>query len=422
MVLPTKRIDFSLSAPQAEFLSLECTYPAFVAGYGSGKSYCMSVAAFLGASSSADAVIGIYEPVHDLIRTVAWPMICARLDEHGIRYTPNKNDGVILTSNSQFGDFLFRSYTETTNIVGYETYQAHVDELDKLPMVKSAEAWNAIIGRCRQIPKGVDNPVNSVSAYSTPEGYKFMYHMWKESQNPRYQCVHAASYSNPKANMAYLDALASTYSPQQMKAYILGQFVNFESATVYEDYNRKNNRSVEVIKPDDVLHIGADFNVKKTVGIVFVKRDNGWHAVREFTGVQNSEALARKVALALGDHKIIWYPDASGDAASNASSARSAIDLLRPVGAINAPKKNGRVEDRFNACNKGFRDGVLWVNDVACHELSRCLEQQAFDKHGKPDKDNGQDHAVDAFGYFVVRTMPVRRPMFEVPIYFPTRV
>ncbi len=59
--------------PQADFHALQCKYPAFVGGFGTGKSETMANQAFMDASHSSNALIALYEPTYDLIRLIMAP-------------------------------------------------------------------------------------------------------------------------------------------------------------------------------------------------------------------------------------------------------------------------------------------------------------------------------------------------------------
>ena len=162
--------------PQADFHNLNCKFPAFVGGFGTGKSETLANQAIMDASHSSSALIGIYEPSHDLLKTVIIPRMEEKLIDFGIHYKYNKTDKTILTSSNQFGDFIFRSMDDPTKIVGYETYRSHIDELDTLKKDKAKDVWIKVIGRNRQkLPEFGNDTFNRVSAYCTPEGFNFMY-------------------------------------------------------------------------------------------------------------------------------------------------------------------------------------------------------------------------------------------------------
>ncbi|HHZ70881.1 MAG TPA: terminase, partial [Methylococcaceae bacterium] len=127
--------------PQADFHALTCKHPAFVGGFGTGKSETMANQAFMDASVSSSALIGLYEPTYDLVRLIMAPRIEEKLQQYGIRYKYNKSENIIYSSNNQFGDFILRTLDNPARIIGYETYRSHVDEIDTLKEEKAQEAW-----------------------------------------------------------------------------------------------------------------------------------------------------------------------------------------------------------------------------------------------------------------------------------------
>ena len=184
-------VKISLTEPQAEFLALPCRYPAFVAGMGSGKSETMCTAAVMDLTHSSSCVVAMYEPTFDLVTLMLAPRMEAKLAHFGITYTYNKQDHIIYTSSSQVGDIVFRSADKPERIIAYESYRAHVDELDTLKFAHAQEVWRKILGRNRQNPKdlldeykvwdeeqGRLKTLNKASVYTTPEGFKFVYDRW----------------------------------------------------------------------------------------------------------------------------------------------------------------------------------------------------------------------------------------------------
>ena len=124
-------------------------------------------------------------------------------------------------------------------IVGYETYRAHCDEIDTLKEDHARDAWQKIIARNRQSPKGVKKPFNRVCAYSTPEGFRFMYKTWARDPANGYEMTNAATASNPFLPEDYVDSLKASYPAQLIEAYLNGQFVNLSGGTVYRVFDRR---------------------------------------------------------------------------------------------------------------------------------------------------------------------------------------
>lgn len=375
----------------------------------------MASAALIDASQSASVLVGLYAPTFDLVRLITAPRIQLKLAEHGIAHRYNKNDNAIYTSSSGFGDFIMRTLDNPERIVGYETYTAHADEIDTLRTEHARKAWNQIIARNRQRPSGIADLFNQASAYTTPEGFKFCHDRWVANRTESYAMVQAATYSNPYLPEDYISSLRESYPSELIDAYIEGRFVNLTTGTVYSAYDRERCRSLETIKSQEPLFIGQDFNVAAMASTVYVRRLNGWHAVDQLTGIYDTPALINVIDERYAGHQITIYPDASGASRKTVNASTSDIALLSQAGyRVKAPNKNPAVKDRIMSVNGGFERGELWVNDRACPDVTTCLEQQAYDKNGEPDKQSGFDHQNDATGYMPAFEMPIRKPVADI--------
>lgn len=435
-----KELKVCLTQSQAEFVSSTCKFPLFCAGYGAGKSYVMGFSAVTDAMHSSKCIIGVYEPYSDLIRTVAIPNVQHWLNEFGIRFTLNKNEGAIYTSSPGIGDFYFKSMDNVEALVGYETYRSHIDELDTLPSDKAEQAFFKIMGRNRQAPSDVPQElrkwveknnryecVNRISAYTTPEGFKFCHKMWDEAsensiRNPEFKIYHGKTQDNPALTEDYLDGLRATYPAALLKAYMEGEFVNLESGAVYYAFDRHKCYSSETIQPHDVLYIGMDFNVGNCSSTVFVRRGSTWHIVGEVFKKYDTPDTIAEIKRRWPNHRVIAYPDASGVKRTTANASESDIALIKNAGfEVRAYGHNPKVKDRIAAVNNSLANGVVFVNTVEAPESTKCLEQQAYDKHGDPDKKSGYDHQNDATGYVLAYELRIRKPMFSLDFSFASK-
>lgn len=402
------RLQATLTKPQAEFFTSEARYPAFVGGYGSGKSETLAHRAIADAAHGADVVVGIYAPTYDLLKQVNVSRVSLKLHEHGIRHLYHTQDKAIYTSHPGFGDFIFRSMDNPGGIVGFETATAHVDELDTLRFAHAQDAWNKILGRNRQRQGALSNQAR---AYTTPEGFKFTHDRWVVKATPDYKIYRAPTYSNPFLPDDYIEGLRATYPAQLIDAYIEGNFVNLTSGTVYSSYDRERCDSHETIRDGEQLFIGQDFNVGQMFSAILVLRATGYHAVAELPGVLDTPEMIGIVKDRYRGHPIRIYPDASGKSRKTVDASRSDLILLRDAGfKVVVNPSNPAVRDRIVSVNHAFESGRLWVNSRACPTLAAALEKQPYAPNGEPDKEGGFDHAVDAIGYFAVKEMPVRKP------------
>lgn len=414
-----RTLQIQATEPQARFHNLTSKYSLFCGGFGTGKSEAMANQAIMDASHSSSALIALYEPTYDLVRLIMAPRIQEKLIDYGVAFTYNKSENVIYTSNGQFGDFILRTLDNPARIIGYQSYRAHIDEIDTLKAEHAEEAWNKIIARNRQSPKGVVKPFNRVSAYTTPEGFRFAYKRWVTNGGGPYQMVQASTLTNPFLPEDYVQSLRDTYPEGLIDAYINGEFVNLTSGTVYKSYSRHAHNSTETIKPGEPLYIGADFNVMKQAATVYVKRNGGrdWHAVDELTDMYDTPEMCRIFAERYQGHDITVYPDASGGSRKSVNASVSDISIIEQSGfRVRANSKNPMVKDRILAVNAAFEAGRIFVNATRCPVTARSLEQQAYDKNGEPDKTSGDDHQNDATGYPIAYEMPIVKPATPINI------
>lgn len=420
------QINIQATKPQAEFLALDCKFPAFVAGFGTGKSEVMCNSALLDSlEGGSDSLIALYEPTYDLVRLILAPRMEEKLQDWGVRYKYNKSENIIYTSNGQMGDFVLRTLDNPGRIIGYESFRAKIDELDTLKQEHAREAWVKVIARNRQTPstylKTSNKPMNTVSIFSTPEGFRFVHDRWVVNRKPGYEMVQASTLSNPFLPSDYVDALRDSYPEALIDAYINGQFVNLTSGTVYYAYKRQQSNSNETIQPNETLYIGQDFNVGKMASTIYVKRFNEFHAVAELTDLFDTPDVIRVIKERWADkgHRIIMYPDASGKARKSNGASISDIALFQQAGfEVRVKSTNPAVKDRVLAMNKALESGVVKINAKECPVTARGLEQQAYDKNGEPDKSSGVDHQNDSTSYVIAYELPVRKPIANMHISF----
>lgn len=402
----------SLSKPQQIFLSgLNTKFRSYVGGFGSGKTFvgCLDLLIFAGRHPGVAQ--GYFAPTYRDIRDTFWPTIEEAGELLGFRCVVRRADKEVhlYRGKHYYGVIICRSMDDPGGIVGFKIARALVDEIDILPIDKATAAWRKIIARLRLVIPGV---VNGIGVTTTPEGFKFVYQTFKSATNPDYSMVQASTYEN-EAYLPpdYIQSLRDSYPQELIDAYLMGEFVNLTSGTVYRNYNRERCRSTEVIKDGEPLHIGQDFNVNDMASVVFVERGDEWHAVSELAGILDTPALITTLQNKWPDRSISIYPDASGGSRKTVNASTSDLTLLRAAGfKVFARETNPPVKDRILAVNTSYEKRRLKVNDKACPRFAEAQEQQAYDKNGEPDKKTGHDHHNDAAGYFVHWKMPVLRP------------
>lgn len=403
-------MEVDLSGPQYDFVAAEEQFPAFVGGFGSGKTHaavCRSIAKKLQYPNQS---VAYYLPTYDMVRTIGFPRFGEIMEEMHLPRKFNKTDATI--DFGPWGQVMFRTMDTPERIIGYEVADSLVDELDTLPLEKAREAWNKIIGRNRQ--KKPDGSLNTVGVATTPEGFRFVYERWQRDPAPGYRLIKASTLSNSK-NLpdGYIASLEATYPSNLLAAYISGEFVNLTAGSVYPEFDRALNASVETIKDNETLHIGLDFNVTKMSAVIHVLRGDTPHAVMELTGVFDTPAMIQivKDRYKVKGHSIMVYPDASGNSRKSNNASESDLALLKAVGfQVCVNPTNPAVKDRVLSANAMIHkagERRYRVNPETCPKLVESLEKQAYDKNGEPDKSVGLDHIIDAATYFIAYRYPI---------------
>jgi len=399
--------------PQFEYITSNDLFPAMVAGFGAGKTEAAVLRSIIGKLKNPTTNRGFYLPTYDLVRAIAFPRFEEALENMGIPYRLYKSPlNEIIIPNC--GKIIFRSMDAPHRIIGYEHADADCDELDTLKKDDAAEVWRRVISRNRQVKP--DGSPNTIGVTTTPEGFKFVYEAWKNKPRNGHVIIQAPTYSNPHLPEGYIDNMRDQYDPQLLEAYVEGEFVNLTSGTVYRTFDRKLNDCNDVEADGEKLYVGMDFNVENMAAIINVKRDGKPRAVNEFIGVFDTNAMIKLLQERYPRNKLVVYPDASGKNRKTVDASTNDLALLRQAGfQVVVNPSNPSIKDRVTACNTAFCNAkgerIYLVNVKRCPELAKSLEQQPYDKHGQPLKDNIVDHPLDAMGYFIVKDYPIMRPL-----------
>jgi len=410
----------TLNVPQTEFLQLPHKFKAYVAGFGSGKTWvgCTGIGAHFWQWPGINQ--GYFAPTYPQIRDIFYPTMEEVAFGLGLRTKVKIADHEVevYEGRKYRGTVICRSMEKPETIVGFKIGHALVDELDVMPLLKAETAWRKIIARMRYLVPGL---LNGIDVTTTPEGFKFVYQQFVKAVREKpalaglYGLIQASTYDN-EINLPadYIPSLHESYPPQLIAAYLRGQFVNLTSGSVYPTFDRRLNHTVESIQENEPLRVGMDFNVQNMTACINVIRDGLPRTLAERTKVRDTPEMARILKEEFKDrgHHIAIYPDASGGNTSSKNASESDLSILRQAGfQIEVNPANPAVKDRVNAYNAMIlnADGVRrWkINTDLCPVTTEALEQQVWGLDGQPDKKTGHDHPNDANGYFIVKLWPI---------------
>jgi len=417
-------IDLALTAPQEDFVFSPERFPAFVGGFGAGKSEALVTRLLLQKFAYPTLDVGYFAPTYDLLRLIGVDRFEEKLEQWHVPYKLHKTEKRLALASG--GSVIFRTLENPERIVGFEIADAGIDELDTLKEAHAARAWNKVIARCRQ--KKADGAMNTCAVATTPEGFRFAYARWEKKKGDGYAIYRAPTSSNPYLPDSYIESLRATYAANLLEAYLEGRFVNLASGSVYPEFNRTRNHTNEIIESGEELHVGVDFNVHNCTLIIAVIRAGRPRVLAELTGLRDTPAVVKALRERYAAHRINLYPDASAKSHKTVNASLSDLQILRDGGfIIQARDANPAVRDRVAAVNaaicnaEGYRH--LLLNTDLCPRLTECLEQQVFDRNGDPQKgtdpETSKDHAPDALGYFIYWKWPVVKPVASRAIVVP---
>jgi hypothetical protein len=408
-------LDLKFSPSQHDFVYSKEPFPAFVGGFGSGKTAAAIARIIRLKRLCPQQNVAYYLPTYPLIEDIAFQRFPALFERNGVGFKLNKQKATLHT---EIGNIIFRNMEQPDRIVGYEVAHSIVDELDTLPINKARMVWNKIIARNRQkahTQSGLVIP-NSVGVATTPEGFRFVYDRWVKNKADGYVLFKAKTADNAvNLPAGYIQNLQASYPTQLLSAYLDGEFVNLTSGSIYAEYDRVLNQTFEVVQDGEPVHIGMDFNVLNMSAVVAVLRNGEPHCVDEITKARDTPQIIDIIKSKYKNNQIFIYPDASGKATKSVNASLSDITLLRSAGfMVMAYASNPSVKDRVLAVNQMIHSGGsrrLRVNPDKCPSLVECLERQTYGPNGEPDKSAGFDHLNDAIGYLIAYKYAIGRGM-----------
>ncbi len=202
---------------QRELLESTAKVVSFVGGYGSGKTRGLVYKAIQLALENPGCIGMFVEPSYTMIKDVAVPSFQEILEELQIPYRYMMNDHVMIIGSKH--RILFRSGDEPNRLVGVNAAYALMDE----PAKQSEEVAKALVSRLRD-PRAARR---QFVLGGTPEGFDW-HHDWSMAEGTH--LIRARTYDNPFLPEDYIRGLEARLTPEEVRAYINGEFVSFDGA------------------------------------------------------------------------------------------------------------------------------------------------------------------------------------------------
>jgi hypothetical protein len=386
-----------------------------VAGYGAGKTRALCAKALHLAAANPGILGCVMEPTGPLIRDIWQRDFDEFLEHYEVPYSFRASPLPEYTLHLPEGDtpILCRSFENWQRLIGLNLAWVLTDEIDTVAPAISMRAFPKILGRLRA------GQLRQFASASTPEGFRWFHETFASAEamaRPDRQLIRMRTRDNPHLPPDFIETLQANYDPQQLRAYLDGEFVNLTTGQVYDRFSRELHVWAEMPEPDlendPVAIIGIDFNVGNCNAVIGFRRGRELHIWDEIAGAHDTDDMGAELRRRYGEHRLAGYPDASG-ANRSTNSSRSDIAILADYGiSNNAPSSNPPVRDRVATVQALLLNGKgetrLRIHP-RCRKLIESLEMQSYSERGEPDKTAGHDHMPDALGYPCHRIFEVGR-------------
>ena len=375
--------------------------PALVAGYGSGKTYIHVLRAIYLSYVNAGLPGMTVSPTYKLAKRTTIHTMREVLTRSGLDYTINKNDNEILIKNWD-GIIWWGSADDPDSLRGPNLAWGLGDE----PFLWNEEAFEQMIARIR-------HPEATLSQFGltgTPEELNWGAKVCiDEPEKYDVDLITGSTRDNFHLPPEYLQRLLSSYSENQIKAYVDGAFVNLTKGRVYDPFDRVKSNDVRTDISNLPIIAGLDFNVGKLVCIIAARIGKDRLHVFDEIVLKDSDTFEMAEVLSRKYPGIPVYPDPAGNA-RHTSSTKSDHQILRDHGfMVIARKSHPPVKGRVNAVNGMLRNGLMTIDVAKCKELAIDLERVVWKGNDIDKRDDARTHATDALGYPTEYLWPVNR-------------
>ena len=400
-----ERISQGLLPHQAQFCEqMESRKLALVCGFGAGKTHALISKSCILAALNVGYVSAIFEPTSPMLRDILQRTMNDLLEEWQIPYSFRASPLPEYTLEFAEGShtILLRTMLTYQRLRGQNLCAVGFDEADTIPKRDAESAMNMALARLRS------GNVQQFYAATTPEGHGWAFETFKKDPKPDTFLIQAKTEDNKFLPEGFIDSLKANYPEQLIKAYLNGEFVNLNTSSVYDRFDRNIHVADQLLNyENEILRIGLDFNVGNTNCVVGVRDGNRLVIIDEITKMHDTDAISKEILRRYPSQKILVYPDASGGNRST-NASRTDISILESYGFTNmSPRSNPPIKDRVSAVNALLKNGkgeVRLAISPGCRTLIESFELQAYDeKTGEPDKQNGYDHILDCIGYLIWR-------------------
>jgi hypothetical protein len=423
---------------QRQWWDLPDFFKVLVGGYGAGKTLigCKRILAL--ALLNAPCYVAVVSPTFPLARHTVISTITALL--HGKQSI--LGEAVFWWKfNKTSHEFKIRYRGKTATIIVYSGEDpdslrgpnlaaAYLDE----PFIMEQAVFEQMVARVRH----PDAKKSEVFMTGTPEQLNWGYDLCMGElgdqlrdlgvENMTVGTVFASTRGNLALSPDYVKRLEGTLSPQAVKAYVEGKFINLASGLVYYGFDGMPGGAHVKGGFDDIpegaeIGVGMDFNVNPFCFTAFWKAGPRIHFFKEWELPNaDTEYACQIIGEEFPNRHVVIYPDASGSARkTSAPQGKSDFWYIRQAGfELTAPSQNPKRKDRYNAVNgklKPYARQEAKEQEVSLTVSPKCkklIKYASVHSHELMTKQANMTHLLDAWSYPVSFLFPINKETLTV--------
>lgn len=383
---------------------------ALVGGYGFGKTLISGKRAISLTLHNGGSPHLYISPSYKMAKRTIIPTINELFDQRNIKYKYNKSDfEYTFIHKGNRGLIWIGSGDNPDSLKGPNIGSANIDE----PFVQPIEVFHQALARVRD-PKAKHREIGLTG---TPEELNWGYDVCDGDEKHKYdiELIQGSTRDNKALPDDFVGRLESAYDDKVGEAYIDGQFVNLKSGSIYYGFDKELNSTNMVITEDRTIMVGMDFNVDPMSCTLSHDIDGRIFTCEEIVmRDSNTEKMCKEIKQRYPEGRFIVYPDSTGK--SRSSKGVTDFFIIKEVlghqlEAIEYPRKNPYLRDRFNAVNGMLfntnNERKAFINRKGCPELVKDVQQVSHPYDEYKRKNPRRTHVSDAWGYNICRAYPL---------------
>jgi hypothetical protein len=419
---------------QRQWWELPDFFKVLVGGYGAGKTLIGCKRIIASAIENAPCMVAVVSPTFPLARFTVISTITGLLagkqtllgkQQFWWKYNKTTHEFKI-RYRGRDASIIVYSGDDPDSLRGPNLAAAYLDE----PFIMDVAVFEQMVARVRH----PDAKRREVIMTGTPEQLNWGYDLCMGEMGDRMRemgienltvgMVRASTRGNKALDPNYVKRLEGTLSPQALKAYVEGNFVNLASGLVYYGFDAMpggahiHGGELDKIPDNAEIGVGMDFNVNPMAMVAFWRQGNRVHYFREWELPNaDTELACSEIKDTFPDRHVIVYPDATGSKRqTSAPGGKSDFFYIKEAGfEIRAPAQNPKRKDRYNAVNGKLKPAA--GGPVTCTVSPKCkklIKYLAIHAHELMTKQKNITHLLDAFSYPISFLFPVNKTVLQV--------